>query len=562
MLSAARITSLLQQYHQIEKIGKTASHQYYQYLLSRDENLLTHLMAAGIPVFSAVSFVTKLITDVCELIHLLIRSLKEKRYAGGNVQTMVVDTFEYVRNLLGCILGLPWGLWSPHQAAKNFLIESDNTTDTKLTSEQGAKLYAMANVLHAFFKRHGIDYRMCSGTALGALREKGIIPKDDDVDLMVHPDSVDKLKRLIDDGTLERETGISIGFQPETGGWQCFYDDSPKGAPDTALSHIGVPFVDIFPGTWRPVNNQQVITYGLDQMHYLSLGDYFTESEWGEPVLYPFGPTHLYGIQALSDYVARSYGHMAEHFITRLYSHETYAAIWAEPKRLFELLTQKPLPRYMCHTKPSPLGFVAEEYQDKCARVHKTIFVDGVFDLFHQGHRNIILNAIKKTQQKYPGASITVLVGICHEGVDKYKRKTVLTLPNREALIADFIAGLVTDEPQVTIKVLPNTPITPTMEFAKEHGIDIFFHGNDFTEDKIAQYYGDIQKHCELETLPYTEGVSTTKFIVDIWRRGLSAFFPAFARDNLATREQLVKDIQSRDLEDLGISPQKYFSHL
>ena len=199
----------------------------------------------------------------------------------------------------------------------------------------------MGDRLHAFFVRHQIDYRIASGTALGAVREQGIIRNDDDIDLLIHPDDVAKFKKLYEDGIFVKETGISIEPQAFTEGWQCFYSDSPKGEPGTPLERIGKPFVDIFPGTRRLLGGKSIITFGADAIYLQSKGDHFTDEEWGSPTLYTFGPTKLYGIEpnAMKTYLWRSYGPSALQYKTRLYPHDVYSSVYANPLRAYSILT-------------------------------------------------------------------------------------------------------------------------------------------------------------------------------------------------------------------------------
>lgn len=192
-------------------------------------------------------------------------------------------------------------------------------------------------------------------------------------------------------------------------------------------------------------------------------------------------------------------------------------------------------------------------------QLEKRIFVDGVFDLFHKGHRNMIRNAITRTQEKYPDAKIIVLVGICDEGVDLYKRKTITSLEERVQVIDTFLRNLQANQPQLSFEILPNSPITPTRAFAKKHHIDIFFHGNDFSPEDIKKYYGSVLDISELETLPYTQGVSTTTLIVNLWRTG--SFLSNVENKTNVDTDELATRIQSRDLGSLGITPSKYFSH-
>ena len=47
----------------------------------------------------------------------------------------------------------------------------------------------MLDAFDAFCKKHGLPYCLCGGTLLGAVRHKGFIPWDDDLDVfMARPD--------------------------------------------------------------------------------------------------------------------------------------------------------------------------------------------------------------------------------------------------------------------------------------------------------------------------------------------------------------------------------------
>lgn len=371
------ILNTLKQYPELELYSKEKGYELYQLILQleRDQSLWVYVVGLGIPAHSALNLLSKMITDLCRIIDTVIQTIVQGEYAGGNVQTLLVDAVEYVRSFIGMTLGLFVMVYSPSYAAELFLTAPADPDTVYLTPDEGARLYAMADVLHAFFIRHKIDYRISCGTALGALREGGVIRNDDDMDLMIHPDSVEKFKNLCETGVFTRETGIDIVAQEFTGGWQCFYSDSPKGAPNTPLEHTGKPFIDIFPGISRLLCGQPIITYGNANMSLQSKGDYFTEADWATCVEYPFGPTHLFGIEpkAMEDYLYRSYGPSALKYVNRLYPHEAYTAIYQSPLSIFSILSQHPSPRALRHVCPSPLDFDQEVYESKRALANMPI---------------------------------------------------------------------------------------------------------------------------------------------------------------------------------------------
>jgi cytidyltransferase-like protein len=536
------VLDVLKKYPEIELFSRDRGYDYYKLIIQAesDHPPLAYLLALGIPVYSALNLASKMVSDACRAIDTLIQSIAQKEYVGGNIQTLLVDFAEYGRSFMGLLVGVFVALYSPSYAAEKFLTIAADPTTTYLNPDEGARLYAMGDRLHAFFIKHKIDYRMCSGTALGAFREQGVIRNDDDIDLMLHPDSVAKFKSLFDDGTFTKETGIAIAAQEFTGGWQCFYVDSPKGTADSPLKDIGKPFVDIFPGTRRLLGDKSIITYGVDTMYLQGKGDHFSDKEWGQPVEYTFGPTVLYGIEpkAMKDYLWRAYGPTALKYVNRLYPHHVYTSVYANPLRAFSILAQHPVPRAMRHAAPTSLNFDQQVYESKIAlsnipaadsilpqQEEMRIWVDGIYDLFHKGHQNINKNAIAFALKKYPNHKIVLLIGICGDGEDvkKYKRQPIMTLAERYNAVDSFMKELIKKHPNVSYQLVTNSPVTHTLEFIQQHRLNILFHGSDFTPEKMQQYYGVIMDKCvdtSFEILPYTLGVSSTDLIHNLLEYG------------------------------------------
>ena len=63
-------------------------------------------------------------------------------------------------------------------------------------AEIQAREYALLERFDAYCKRYGLTYCLCGGTLLGAVRHKGFIPWDDDIDLMMPRDDYERLRDL------------------------------------------------------------------------------------------------------------------------------------------------------------------------------------------------------------------------------------------------------------------------------------------------------------------------------------------------------------------------------
>lgn len=538
--------------------AKEHSHALNQSIQNHDGTIGKQIRASlGIPIWSGLSIAAKLASDACRTADAVVQAVSHGQLPASNIQTLTIDLAEYSRHISGVLFGAPTALlYSPEYAADTFLMTGAETATPKLNEQESSRLYAMGDTLHKFFIDHNIDYRACSGTALGLERDQGIIRNDDDIDLMLHPDAVDAFKRLINEGIFEKETGLKIEFQKMSGGWECFYADSPKGQAGTPTENIGSPFVDIFPGVFRKKYGQTVITYGEDKMHYQSPGDYFSDEEWGRsPKLYDFGPTQLYGISDQKPYLQRCYGEHALNFTTRLYPHEVYSEGWANPQKIPTLLWRHPTPRYMKLNGASTVDYDHIDYMDRTSRDIHTIYLDGMYDIFHTGHESYIQRAIAKVRETHSDKNIRVILGVCDEGAEAYKRKPIMSLDDRVNAVKTCMQKMCDKDPALSFDVVSNAPMKISADFAKKHKINTVMHGNDFDASKQKIYYGAIQGVCHFDTVPYSDHCeSTSKLIKRLRMMGMDADMKNLTGLSLET---LVNTVQSRSLEELGMSQEK-----
>lgn len=128
---------------------------------------------------------------------------------------------------------------------------------------------------------------------------------------------------------------------------------------------------------------------------------------------------------------------------------------------------------------------------------YKKGYTQGVFDMFHIGHLNLLRGAKEYCDELVVGVNANALV-------QSYKSKTpVVDEKNRREIVAN-------------IKAVDNALIVETLdkvELLKEIGFDAIFIGDDWrgserwtkTEQVLAEYGVDVVY------LPYTKGVSSTQ---------------------------------------------------
>lgn len=149
---------------------------------------------------------------------------------------------------------------------------------------------------HDLCEENDLTYWIIGGTLLGAIRDKGIIPWDDDLDVSMDEDNVNELFDI-----KHKLSDLNLGIAEWFGGYKV-YDlngDSITGAD------YKYPFIDIFVMQYDKKNNAYL--YKLDKARKLWPNDIYYVSELYPLKKYQFEDFYVYGMKNPLNFLDKNY---------------------------------------------------------------------------------------------------------------------------------------------------------------------------------------------------------------------------------------------------------------
>lgn len=147
-------------------------------------------------------------------------------------------------------------------------------------------IFKYLNYLTKFLDKHNITYWIIGGTTLGSVRHNDIVPWDDDADIGIFEDDIEKLLTLNDE--LEKD-GYEVIFY-----WKIY-----------KFIKIGseYPFIDIF--CYKKIDDRYVMH--RDDLNEAWPNEYYLENELFPLKKYKFGKLYLNGPNYPINYLDRMY---------------------------------------------------------------------------------------------------------------------------------------------------------------------------------------------------------------------------------------------------------------
>ena len=139
-------------------------------------------------------------------------------------------------------------------------------------------------------EKHGLRYYLCGGTLIGALRHKGYIPWDDDIDVIMPMKDYKQLLRVVNDSEIPYKI-LNVYDYPDT--FASFFGKMTY--PDTVIKSWTYPYIDsmpinidIFPLYGLPEKNEEGFADRMEELHVEIVEEY---------IKYPQLTQHYFALQ-------------------------------------------------------------------------------------------------------------------------------------------------------------------------------------------------------------------------------------------------------------------------
>lgn len=148
----------------------------------------------------------------------------------------------------------------------------------------------------------------------------------------------------------------------------------------------------------------------------------------------------------------------------------------------------------------------------------KTVYVSGVFDMFHYGH----IRLLKKCEEiafNLKNDPVRLLIGV-HNDKDctEYKRKPILTMNERASSIIEIFEML--GQRGIFVAILVDAPLVETQELYEEQDIIKVLHAHSKEEDEYYSRFYKVAKNMGIfQRMEYTGGISTSEIIDRVTER-------------------------------------------